>query len=161
MLRAVLILSILITVSACDSNVALSKWESLPGYWEKDRAVEFEFPAPDSLKIYNVFIHVRNTNDYKYNNIFLVVDLEFPHGKTITDTLEYKMAYPNGEWMGTGIGSIKENKLWYKENVSFREAGNYNIIITQAVRNNGEVDGVTNLEGITDIGVSVEEAVQQ
>ena len=29
--------------------------------------------------------------------------------------------------------------------------------IAQAVRNNGEVDGVTNLVGITDIGFSIEE----
>jgi gliding motility-associated lipoprotein GldH len=161
MRRILLILCVAILVVSCDSNVVLSRSESIPGSWNKDHAVIFEIPALDSLKVYNVFINLRNTNDYKYNNIFLVVDLEFPHGKTITDTLEYKMAYPNGEWMGTGIGSIKENKLWYKENVSFREAGNYNIIITHAVRNNGEVEGVTELEGITDIGVSVEEALQQ
>ena len=87
--------------------------------------------------------------------------MEFPHGKTLVDTLEYKMAYPNGEWMGEGIGSVKENKLWYKENVTFFEEGNYNITITHAVRNNGDVEGVSRLEGISDVGYSIEESKEQ
>ena len=62
--------------------------------------------------------------------------------------------------MGEGIGSIKENKLWFKENIRFTEEGNYNITITQAVRNIGEVDGVSQLPGITDVGISIEEASQ-
>ncbi len=87
--------------------------------------------------------------------------MNFPHGKTVTDTLEYRMANPDGTWLGEGIGSIKENKFWYKEDVSFFEDGVYTISIAQAVRNNGEVDGVTNLAGITDVGFSLEEALQE
>lgn len=87
--------------------------------------------------------------------------MNFPHGKTITDTLEYRMANPDGSWMGQGIGDVKENKLWYKENVQFFEAGNYTVDIAQAMRNNGAVEGVTKLEGITDVGFSVEEATKK
>ena len=82
--------------------------------------------------------------------------MEFPHGKVVTDTLEYKMANPDGSWLGTGFGTIKENKLWYKEGITFFEGGTYNLRITHAVRNNGEVDGVTALEGISDVGYSIE-----
>jgi gliding motility-associated lipoprotein GldH len=106
-------------------------------------------------------VHIRNSNNYKFSNLFLIVSMNFPHGKTITDTLEYRMAKPDGTWLGEGIGSIKENKLWYKQEVPFLEDGEYTVIIEQAVRNNGDVDGVTNLEGITDVGFSVEEVKQQ
>jgi gliding motility-associated lipoprotein GldH len=61
--------------------------------------------------------------------------------------------------MGNGLGSIKDNKLWYKEGVSFFENGEYKISIRHAVRNNGDVDGVTQLEGITDVGLSIEENI--
>lgn len=147
-----------ILLVSCSSDIVVSENKSLPGYWAKDEVVEFSIPQLDSLKKYNVFINLRNTNDYPYNNIFLIVTMEFPHGKTVVDTLEYKMAYPNGDWMGAGIGNVKDNKLWYKEDISFFEEGNYNITITQAVRNNGEVDGVSQLEGITDIGYSIEKS---
>lgn len=145
---------------SCSSDIVHSESKSLPGFWSRDEPVNFTLPEMDSLKTYNLFINVRNTNDYPFNNLFLITNMEFPNGKTVVDTLEYKMAYPNGDWMGQGIGSIKENKLWYKENVTFFEAGNYNITITHAVRNNGEVDGVSKLQGITDVGYSIEEVKQ-
>src|SRR5690606_39120072 len=114
----------------------------------------------DSLKKYNLFLNIRNTNEYKYNNIFLIVSMNFPHDKTVTDTLEYRRTNPDGSRMGQGIGNVKENKLWYKEHVQFLEEGNYTVDIAQAMRNNGAVEGVTKLEGITDVGFSVEEAAQ-
>ena len=146
---------------SCENNTVISENKSMPGYWNKDDIIEFSLPELDSLKKYNLYIHLRNTNDYKYNNIFLIVSMYFPHGKTISDTLEYKMARPDGSWLGQGIGSIKENKLWYKENVSFFEKGNYKVSIMHAIRNNGVIEGVTILEGITDIGFSVEESIQE
>ena len=150
-------LSVLLVLASCTNEIVVSESTTLPGYWDKEDQLEFQIPQLDSLKKYNVFLNVRNTNEYPFNNLFLIVSIEFPHGKTLVDTLEYKMAYPNGEWMGEGIGSVKENKLWYKENVSFFEEGNYNITITHAVRNNGEVEGVSRLDGITDVGYSIEE----
>lgn len=155
------LIALALLLVSCNSNVVYSDSKALPGYWEMDEKIEFVIPQLDSLKKYDLFVSVRNTNDYPFNNLFLIIRMDFPHGMTITDTLEYKMAYPNGEWLGEGIGSIKESKLWYKENVSFVELGNYNITITQAVRNNGEVGGVTKLEGITDVGFSIEEVSQQ
>jgi len=153
-------LVMLMVFASCDSHVVWSETQSVSGTWEKEREVIFTVASLDSLKNYNVFINLRNTNDYPFNNIFLIAAIEFPHGKTITDTLEYKMAHPNGEWMGEGIGSVKENKLWLRENIQFSESGNYNIILTQAVRNNGETEGVSQLPGITDVGISIEEVTQ-
>ena len=161
MLKIIAPLLVMVVFFSCDSNTVVTESKSLSEIWNKNETIEFSVSQLDSLKKYNLFINLRNTNDYRFNNIFLIVSMEFPHGKTITDTLEYKMANPDGTWLGTGIGNIKENKLWYKENVSFLEKGDYKIRINHAVRNNGNVEGVTNLEGITDVGYSVEEIRQE
>ena len=147
--------------ASCDSKTAFSETRAMDGFWGQDELVEFKIPQLDSLKKYNLFLNIRNSNEYKFNNLFLIVSMNFPHGKTVTDTLEYRMANPDGSWMGQGIGNVKENKLWYKENVSFFEDGIYSITIGQAMRNNGAVEGVTKLEGITDVGFSIEEAAKQ
>ena len=84
--------------------------------------------------------------------------MNFPHGKKVKDTLEYEMAKPNGELLGTGFTDIKENKLWYKEGVVFNESGEYTVNIQQAMRENGKVNGVVELEGITDVGFRVEKS---
>lgn len=146
---------------SCESNTIFSETRAMEGYWGQDEVVEFNLPQLDSLKNYNLFLNIRNTNEYKYNNIFLIVSINFPHGKTVTDTLEYRMANPDGSWMGQGIGNVKENKLWFKEGVRFFEDGNYSITVEQAMRNNGSVEGVRKLEGITDVGLSIEEATRQ
>lgn len=159
--KVLTVLILLITMVSCETNTVYSETKALKGYWDKNESMEFDIPKLDSLKQYNAFIHLRNTNDYKYNNLFLIVAMKYPHGKTVTDTLEYRMANPDGSWLGTGIGSIKENKLWYKENFSFTEDSTYRVAITHAMRNNGDVEGVSILEGITDVGFSIEEVSQQ
>ncbi|MBD0831353.1 gliding motility lipoprotein GldH [Aestuariibaculum sediminum] len=147
---------LVVTVVSCDSNRVFDQYESIPNRWHKDSIVSFDFTPPDSTNAYNLFVNLRNTNAYKYNNLFLIVEMNFPHGKTVTDTLEYRMADPSGKLLGTGITDIKENKLWYKEGVVFNEAGTYQVNIQQAMRENGKVNGVVELEGITDVGFRIE-----
>ncbi len=118
--------------------------------------VNFEFSELDSTANYNMFINVRNDETFPFSNLFLITELEYPDGNTIKDTLEYKMAEPTGEWLGKGVGSVKENKLWYKENVSFPQSGVYKVNVFYAMRKNGEVDGLHELDGITDVGLEIE-----
>ncbi len=153
-----MVLAALLMLVSCDSKMLTGEMVELPGSWHKDEVMTFQIPQLDSLKKYDLFLHLRNTNDYPFNNIFLIASIEFPHGLTVTDTLEYRMANPDGTWLGTGIGTVKESKLVYKENVSFFEEGVYTLSVSHAVRNNGEVQGVSQLEGITEVGYSIEEA---
>lgn len=141
---------------SCDSNRVYDSYKSVPSKWHKDSIVSFKIKPPDSIKAYDLFVNLRNTNAYKYNNLFLIVEMVFPHGKTIKDTLEYRMADPSGKLLGVGYTDVKENKLWYKEQVVFSETGEYTVNIQQAMRENGKVNGVVELEGITDIGFRIE-----
>lgn len=141
---------------SCDSDRVYDKYESLPEGWKRDKVVTFDLPEIDSIPEYNLYINVRNNNDYSFSNIFLIANIQFPQGKVITDTLEYQMAYPGGEWLGTGFGDVKENKLWYKEGVKFNEPGQYKISIQHAMRKSGTEKGIENLEGITQVGLRIE-----
>jgi gliding motility-associated lipoprotein GldH len=153
------ILVLAVTFSSCDSKQVFDEYKSVPDEWQKDSVIKFKVNPPDSIQDYNLFVNIRNTNTYKFSNLFLIVEMEYPHGKTIKDTLEYQMAKPNGELLGEGMTDIKENKLWYKgydEPFVFEEKGDYNIRIQHAMRNNGDINGVDKLEGITDVGFRIE-----
>ena len=145
----------LVSISSCDRNRDFDEYKSLRG-WNKDSLVRFELENIDSSRVYDLFINIRNNSEYLYSNLFLITEIKFPQGKVISDTLEYEMTRPNGEWLGTGFGDVKENKLWYKENVKFDEPGKYKVTIQQAMRKNGEVEGIQELEGITDVGFRIE-----
>ena len=153
------IVLLVIACYSCDSNRVFDEYKSVPDYWNKDNATSFKLTAPDTINKYNLFVNLRNTDAYKYSNLFLIVELNYPNGKIVKDTIEYKMAAADGKLLGTGFTDVKENKLWYKGYETpfvFDESGDYTINIQHAMRENGKVEGVTNLEGITDIGFRVE-----
>lgn len=145
---------------SCDKKRVYDEYKAVSDGWNKDSSYVFKPKKLDSLKSYNLFINVRNNKDYKYSNLFLITEMQFPQGKVVTDTLEYKMAAPDGAWLGTGFGDVKESKLWYKEKVKFTEPGRYRIKIKQAMRKNDAVNGIKNLEGITHIGFRIEKNLQ-
>jgi gliding motility-associated lipoprotein GldH len=148
-------------ITSCDSKAVFDVYKSAPNQWHKDSVASFSFKAPDTINNYDLFVQLRNTNDYKFSNLFLIVELNYPNGMAVKDTLEYKMAAPNGKLLGTGFSDLKENKLWlrgFKKPFYFEEEGDYTINIQHAMRANGDVNGVVNLEGITDIGFRVEQA---
>ncbi|MBT8304121.1 MAG: gliding motility lipoprotein GldH [Bacteroidia bacterium] len=154
-----LIIPITMMIS-CDSNRIFDQYRSIPDKWHKDSIVTFEIAPPDSLNKYDLFVNLRNTNDYEFSNLFLIVEMNFPNGKVIKDTLEYQMTEPSGKFLGEGFSDLKENKLWYKEGVVFNESGDYKVSIQHAMRVNGEVNGVENLEGITEVGFRVEKHLE-
>lgn len=143
---------------SCDNTQVFDEYKTVSNAWEIDEEINFVLPKLDTTQTYNLFINVRNNNEYKYSNLFLISEIKFPNGKVITDTLEYQMALPNGEWLGTGFSDLKESKLWYKENIKFVEEGAYQVTIEHAMRKNGEVNGIFSLEGVTDVGFRIEYA---
>ncbi|WP_067029781.1 gliding motility lipoprotein GldH [Allomuricauda sp. CP2A] len=146
---------------SCNDQMVFSEYEPLKdGKWEMDNVVQFEFSGMDSITPYNMFINIRNDDTFPFSNLFLITELEAPNGNTLKDTLEYKMAEPTGEWLGKGLGSVKENKLWFQENVVFPDSGVYKVNISHAMRKNGDVEGIHILDGITDVGLEIEKSTQ-
>ena len=144
---------------SCDTKAVFDEYQSLPNQWNKDTIISFDFEAPDTTETYNLYVNLRNNNDYKFSNLYLITGLEYPNGKTFIDTLEYKMAAPDGTLLGEGFSDIKDNKLWYKGYKTpfvFNESGTYTFKVQQAMRKFGDVNGVDDLEGITEVGFRVE-----
>lgn len=159
MLKNILPILVLMVLASCETKIVRSEYKATnDGYWNKDNTVSFKFTEQDTISKNNIFINIRNDETYSYSNLFLIAELNFPSGETIRDTLEYEMSKPDGEWLGTGHGSLKENKLWYKENVVFPVKGVYTLEISHAMRKNGSVEGIMDLKGITDVGFQIEKS---
>ena len=150
---------VLLFVCSCDSEGVYDEYVNIDNKWNKDNRVEFKVQAPDTINPYDMFINIRNNADYKYNNLFLIVSIEHPFGKVIKDTLEYRMADEEGRFLGQGFSDIKENKLAYNSPdtpIIFAESGEYIITVEHAMRADGEVDGIKDLEGILEVGLRIE-----
>ena len=146
---------VLIVLVSCDKKRVFDEYKSVGNGWNKDSIVSFDLPAMDVKKQYNLFLNVRDNNDYPFNNLFLIVSMEQPNKRTIVDTLEFQMANPDGSLLGEGFTDVKDSKLVYKERMKFIP-GTYKVHIKQAVRQTGKVSGVKELKGITDVGFRIE-----
>jgi gliding motility-associated lipoprotein GldH len=79
----------------------------------------------------------------------LFLNIEFPDGTTLRDTIECILAQRNGQWSGKGFGKIRSNSFLFRTNVWFPQPGNYVFRMEQAMR-------TELLEGIADIGLRIE-----
>jgi gliding motility-associated lipoprotein GldH len=141
---------------SCDKNRVFDEYKSVGSAWNKDSIVSFELPELDAAKKYNLFVNVRDNNDFPFNNLFLIVSLEQPNKQTVVDTLEYLMADTDGTLLGEGFTDIKENKLIFKQKAVFDQKGIYKISIQQAVRETGKIVGEKELKGVTEVGFRIE-----
>ncbi len=149
-------LFVLIALVSCDKKRVFDEYKSVGNSWHKDSIINFKLPLLENKKLYNLFVNIRDNADYQYDNIFLIVSLEQPNKQVKVDTLEYKMANPDGTLLGDGFSDVKESKLVYKINQSFNLKGEYKIKIQQAVRESGKIEGDKKLKGITEVGFRIE-----
>jgi gliding motility-associated lipoprotein GldH len=155
-INSIIFIFLLFLVTSCDKKRVFDDYKFVGKNWNKDSIVTFDLPKLDPKKAYNLYVNVRDNDEYPFNNLFLIVSLEQPNRKVQIDTLEYQMTNPDGTLLGEGFSDIKENKLFYKDKVSFTQKGLYKIHIKHAVRQTGKIEGVDTLPGITDVGFRIE-----
>lgn len=140
---------ILFLVSGCHRNVLYTDSVNIPSEkWSLDYIPEFKADISDTNSVCNIYLTVRTGANYPYRNIWLFVSTASPSGKSITDTLQYKLADENGKWFGKGVGDIHELDLPFRTGVFFREKGIYTFRIRHGMRNE-------NLEGVYDLGLRI------
>ena len=144
-------------MNSCDDVSEFNEYKTIENSsWETNKKIVFQFDVKDTISPKNLFINIRNNNDYKYSNLYIITELNFPNETKIIDTLQYEMTDNLGKFLGEGFTEIKDNKLFYKEDKVFPIAGNYTVSVRQAMRKNGEINPMLFLEGISEVGFSIE-----
>lgn len=146
--KIVLLAGLLLIFVQCDSPHYYEDQVSVKNSWNYKAPVNFKFEVNDSVGKYDFYLLSRNNNEYPYSNLYLFTKLTNPHGETFSDTLQYFLAFKDGEWVGTGR-NLKELYLLYRENVPLQDTGTYMLTVWQGMRDE-------NLVGIEDISLIVD-----
>ncbi len=117
--------------------------------WHIEDTLQFDVHIDDTLSLHELYIDVRNTTAYPYRNLFLFMDIEFPGGHVLRDTLECILAERDGSWTGKGFGRIKSNRFMFRDDVWFPDTGVYTFKVCQGMR-------YEKISGITDIGIRID-----
>ena len=151
------ILFLIAGLYSCNSNIEFTEYNTLQNSgWKSHEKISFTFEVTDTIHPKNLFINIRNNNNYPFSNLYVITELKAPNGDKIIDTLQYAMTDAKGRFLGDGFANVIENKLFYKEQIKFAASGEYQFNIRHAMRKNGQVNPISNLEGIQDIGFSIE-----
>lgn len=150
MIKNSLFIILVLFLYSCSSDGVIEV--KSPGVWNKDSVLEFSFDIKDVHQPKDITFVIRNNGDYPYSNLFLfgkiMKDNQLLNAKT--DTINYLLAYPNGEWIGKGFGEVKEIEVLYKRNYRFSQKGKYKILLQHGMRQK-------NLRGIEDIGIKIQD----
>lgn len=143
-------IAIITALASCMGNMVFDSNQSLPPEgWPQGSKVAFDVEITDTINLHNMYVNVRNSTSYPNSNLFLFLDIHFPDGQSVRDTLECILADFTGKWTGRGGGRIRSNKFLFRTDVWFPQKGNYNFSFEHAMR-------TSLLEGITDIGLAIE-----
>lgn len=154
----VLLIALFFLIS-CSNKIEFTKYKSIANTsWEANKNVSFDFLVTDTILPKDLFINIRNNKEYPFSNLYVITELNFPNGFKIVDTLQYEMSDKSGNFLGKGFTDIKNNKLFYKNKKVFPQSGKYLFTIRHAMRKSAEVDIIPFLEGVQDVGFSIEKS---
>ena len=156
--KSLFFLLFIICLGSCSAPYHLEFTEFSEG-WKNTEPAEFNFKGDLTSK--NMSLILRHNNDYDYANIFLITELSSTHSLTQTDTLEFLLSNPTGQWLGDKKLTLIEHKLPYKQSVILVKDSLYSLKVRTSMRLNDHVRPIANLEGIIGLGLLIEEDVNE
>lgn len=134
--RAVLFAIACIILASCNRLDVYEKNVMIPGQeWKSNFAAKGSFTISDTNALYNIFLVLRHTDAYKYNNIWLNIGTQYPGDSMRTIQLDLELASDAQGWYGSGMNDIWEvRKQLNAEPWPFKRIGNYNFSISQIMR---------------------------
>ena len=122
--------------------------------WDSEKKIVFKTPSLEKNKKYNYEIKLRHTIEYKYQNLYVFLNLIYKNKQEIKDTIEIILAEKNGKWTGFGVGYIREKK--HKINSIIDHENLKEINIEQAMRY-GEQEKIEFLSDVLAVGIKINE----
>jgi gliding motility-associated lipoprotein GldH len=127
---------IIINFTSCThENVVISEYvDIINSNFSYLDTISFEVAIDDTVSNHNVFLQLRTSTNYKWANMFVFSDIDFPNGKIRTDTFQVFITDKTGHWMGNKSGLIVNFNHSLYSNIKFPVAGDYKFSFNQAMR---------------------------
>ena len=124
--------------NSCTQIEIFEKDTSIPGYeWKQNFAAKGDFIINDTISPYSIYLVMRHTDAYKYNNIWLNIGLQPPGDTMHVQKVNLILGDDANGWEGFGMNDIWEvRKLLNGAARRFKQPGRYSFSISQIMRDN-------------------------
>lgn len=128
----------LFSFSACVRMDYYEKSAVIPGHaWNTNNPVKGSFDISDTVSEYNIFLVLRHTDAYAFNNIWVQVDLKTPNDSLYSQKLDLSLGSDASGWEGSGMNDIWEVRKRLTANAQrFKTPGKYEYSLKQIMREN-------------------------
>ena len=125
-----------IAMFSCETIDVFEKNVSIPNHeWSSSFKPEITFEISDTTSLYNIYVVLRHTDAYRYNNIWLTVQMEIPGDTIRKQRLDLKLATDDKGWLGSGMDDIYEHRILITRTpTQLKKAGVYKFKLEQIMR---------------------------
>ena len=143
-----LIVACTLLIASCTTIDLYEKNVTIPGFrWKSSYKPEFTFSISDTTAPYQLFLVLRHTEKYTYNNIWINLYSQPPGDSVHKASFELQLA-TNEKWLGTGMDDIYEQRIKLTD-PQYLKAGIYHFKVEQIMREDP-------LENVMNVGIRVE-----
>jgi len=116
-------------IGVFEKNTSFNKQE-----WASSNKPGFTFTIKDTAATYNIYLVIRHTDAYGFNNIWLKLYRKGPD-TSYTQQVDLRLAGNTQGWLGTGMDDIWEQRIAITEGPTrFRRSGDYEFTLEQIMR---------------------------
>ena len=131
-------ISICLLPFSCKQIDLFEKNTVIPYYeFQSNFTAKGSFTITDTAAEYRIYIVLRHTDAYKYNNIWLNIGWQSPGDSMQYQKTDLLLGNDAGGWEGAGMNDIWEvRKLGISDPSPFKKPGIYSFSIAQIMRDN-------------------------
>ena len=134
---SIILMAVCFAFSSCSwSTGVFEKNQSFPNQeWPAAIKPDIAFEISDTSSLYNMYIVLRHTDAYHFNNIYIRATVKEPgEGREKTGDYDLQLATNSKGWIGTAMDDIYDARLLIQPGTRFRKAGIYHITLEQLMR---------------------------
>ncbi|WP_236974464.1 gliding motility lipoprotein GldH [Membranihabitans maritimus] len=143
---------LLLAIFSCENNniVLEEEIQFNSGSWPVGEVLNAYWEIEDLEAVYRWSISVDHSDQFKYQNLYLLVKSQMPGNKSQEKEISLQLANPNtGVWLGKGSASNIIQKIVIQDSIKFENTGEYQFNIEQYSRD-------STLQGINSISILLE-----
>lgn len=129
------LLAALIAFISCGTIDVFEKNVAIPEHaWSSAFKPEVSFEISDTTALYNIYVVLRHTDAYRYNNIWMNVYTQAPGDSIRKDRLDLRLATDDKGWLGSGMDDIFEHRILITREPAVLTPGKYTFRLEQIMR---------------------------
>lgn len=145
---------IFLSFFSCNTIDLYEKVVAVPNFeWQSSFRPQFKFQIKDTTVPYQLYIVLRHSDKYNWNNIWINLYTESPGDSA--RKVQYELPLANKErWLGTAMGDLYEHRvLITPKPVYFKRSGEYRYSIEHTMREDP-------LQHVLNVGLRIEKKPQ-